>query len=205
MTDLADAPHQLNTSSLTTTQQIRDLLPFLDAIDTSGKTLHGIVDNILSFLDLKGKDNMISPSSPSLLNSPTGITQSIEVMFEELIHEACEEDQRSRKANGQPLCDIQTVFEIIPSLLGEQVTEDTGGALRRALSKILSNAYKFIEWQGCVEIYVNDVPGLLPPEGCEYVSARLGVICAKVFQLAASQRISIKIIDNGKVSGVAYN
>jgi signal transduction histidine kinase len=168
MIDLADTPVE-KTASLTTTQQIRDLLPFLDAIDTSGKTLHGIVDNILSFLDLKGKDSMLSQSSPSLLNSPSGVTQSIEVMFEELIYDACEEDKRSRRANGQPASHVETVFEIIPPLLGEKVTEDAGGALRRALSKILSNAYKFIEGHGCVEIYVDDVPSLLPPEGCEDV------------------------------------
>ena len=188
MNDLADTPQALNTSSLTTTEQIRDLLPFLDAIDTSGKTLHGIVDNILSFLDLKGKDNMISPSSPSLLNSPSGVTQSLEVMFEEIIHEACEEDKRSRRANGQPMCHTETVFEIIPPLLGEQVTEDAGGALRRALSKILSNAYKFIEGEGCVQITVDDVEDLLPPVGCEDVSevARyiedLGLIAARFDQ-----------------------
>jgi hypothetical protein len=170
MNDLADTPQALNTSSLTTTEQIRDLLPFLDAIDTSGKTLHGIVDNILSFLDLKGKDNMVSASSPSLLNSPSGVTQSLEVMFEEIIHDACDEDKRSRRANGQPMCHTETVFEIIPPLLGEQVTEDAGGALRRALSKILSNAYKFIEGEGCVQIFVDDVEDLLPPVGCEDVS-----------------------------------
>ena len=172
MNDLADAPQDnsnSSNSSLTTTQQIRDLLPFLDAIDTSGKTLHGIVDNILSFLDLKGKDDMISPTSPSLLNSPSGATRSIEVMFEELIHDACEEDKRSRIANGLSMCHTETVFEIIPPLLGEQVTEDTGGALRRAMSKILSNAYKFIDSEGCVQIYVDDVSDLLPPEGCEDV------------------------------------
>jgi len=39
-----------------------------------------------------------------------------------------------------------------------------------ALAKILSNAYKFIDSEGCVEIYVDDVPCLLPPEGCEDVS-----------------------------------
>jgi len=139
MNDLAEVPHQLtltNINCLTTTQQIRDLLPFLDAIDTSGKTLHGIVDNILSFLDLKANDNMIAASSvqnpsPSLLNSPSGATQSLEVLFEELVHEAWDEDKRSRRANGQPLVNIETVFEIIPPLLGEKVTEDTGGALRR--------------------------------------------------------------------------
>lgn len=179
MIDLADADQQNTTiSSLTTTQQIRDLLPFLDAIDTSGKTLHGIVDNILSFLDLKAKDSSVSSVAPSLLNSPAGATQSIEVMFEELIHEASEEDRRSRSANGQPTSTIETVFEIIPPLLGEQVTEDSGGALRRALGKILSNAYKFIEGnEGCVEIYVDDVPDLLPPEGCEDVSGR--PLCAQ--------------------------
>lgn len=175
MNDLAETPHSLNTSSLTTTQQIRDLLPFLDAIDTSGKTLHGIVDNILSFLDLKGKDNSVSPSVPSLLNSPAGAAQSLEVMFEELIHDACEEDKRSRQANGSPLCHTETVFEIIPPLLGEQITEDAGGALRRAMAKILSNAYKFIEGEGCVEIYVDDVPDLLPPEGCEDASLSLSL------------------------------
>jgi signal transduction histidine kinase len=205
MNDMADTPHALNTallnaSSLTTTQQIRDLLPFLDAIDTSGKTLHGIVDNILSFLDLKGKENMVSGASPSLLNSPSGVTQSLEVMFEELIHDACEEDKRSRRANGQPMCNIETVFEIIPPLLGEQVTEDAGGALRRAMSKILSNAYKFIEGEGCVEIYVDDVPDLLPPQGCEDVSSILDLLRPADCQLALSKRIKIRIVDNGKVS-----
>jgi hypothetical protein len=39
----------------------------------------------------------------------------------------------------------------------------------RALSKILANAYKFIDGEGVVEIYVDDVPSLLPPEGFEDV------------------------------------
>lgn len=179
MTDLAETPQSL-LASVTTTEQIRDLMPMLDAIDTSGKILHGIVDNILSFLDLKSKDS----GQASLLNAPSGAAQSIETMFEELIHEACEEDKRSRSANGQPSYHIETIFEVIPPLLGEQVSEDGGGALRRALAKVLSNAYKFIEHDGCVEIYVDDVPGTLPPEGCQ--------------DLSMNKRISIKIVDSGR-------
>ena len=184
MTDLADTPANNPSNSLTTMQQVRDLLPMLDAIDTSGKTLHGIVDNILSFLDLNGKDNMLTPSMPGLLTSPSGAAESIEVMFEELIEEACEEDKRVRLAKGQPQSNVETIFEIIPPLLGEQVTEDAGGALRKALSKILSNAYKFIESQGCVEIYVDDVAYRRPPEGCE--------------DLALTNMISIMIVDSGR-------
>jgi CheY-like chemotaxis protein len=165
-------------------QQIRDLLPYLDAIDTSGKTLHGIVDNILSFLDLKGKDNMLMPSQPGLMNSPSGAQASLEVMLEELIEEACEEDKRTRISKGQPPSNVETIFEIIPPLLGEQVTEDAGGALRNALAKILSNAYKFIDSQGCVEIYVDDVAYRRPPEGCE--------------DLSLTKMISIVIVDSGK-------
>ena len=184
MNDLADTPTHQPQNSLTTMQQVRDLLPYLDAIDTSGKTLHGIVDNILSFLDLKGKDNMLTPSQPGLMNSPSGAQTSLEVMFEELIDEACEEDKRTRIAKGQPPSNVETIFEIIPPLLGEQVTEDAGGALRKCIAKILSNAYKFIESQGCVEIYVDDVAFRRPPEGCE--------------DLSLTKMISIVIVDSGK-------
>lgn len=131
MNDLADTPREIAYTPLTTIQQIRDLLPFLDAIDTSGKTLHGIIDNILSFLDLKAKDNTISTQSSPFVSSPSGAMQSLETVFEELIHDACEEDKLSRTANGQPIINIETVFEIIPPLLGEQITEDGGGSLRR--------------------------------------------------------------------------
>ena len=131
LTELADTPNQPPSSALTTTQQIRDLLPFLDAIDTSGKTLRGIVDNILSFLDLKEQDSSVSNASPQLLNSPSGAAQSLEAMFEELINQSWEEDKRSRRVNGLELSNIETVFEIIPPILGEQITEDSGGALRR--------------------------------------------------------------------------
>ncbi|OCF37230.1 hypothetical protein I316_01137 [Kwoniella heveanensis BCC8398] len=181
MTDLAEAPHH---DALTTNEQIRDLMPFLDAIDTSGKTLHGIVDNILSFLDLKAKESAQSTGGATLTNTPYRSQNSLEVMFEELVREAIDEDQQSRRANGQPICHIETVFEIIPPLLGEKVTEDAGGALRRALSKVLANAYKFIDDNGCVEIYVDDVPDLLPPEGCEDISL--------------TRLISIIIKDNGR-------
>lgn len=135
MNDLADAPQQSN-NTLTTMQQVRDLLPFLDAIDTSGKTLHGIVDNILSFLDLKAKENTLMPRTPGMLASPAGAPQSLEVMFEELMEEACEEDKRVRSAKGQPQSNVETIFEIIPPLLGEKVTEDTGGALRKYVSRL---------------------------------------------------------------------
>ncbi|WVF68925.1 hypothetical protein IAT40_003699 [Kwoniella sp. CBS 6097] len=181
MTDLAEAPHH---DALTTNEQIRDLLPFLDAIDTSGKTLHGIVDNILSFLDLKSKESAQSTGGATLTNTPYRSKNSLEVMFEELVREAIDEDQQSRRANGQSIRHIETVFEIIPPLLGEQVAEDAGGALRRALSKVLANAYKFIDDHGCVEIYVDDVPDLLPPEGCEDISL--------------TRLISIIIKDNGR-------
>ncbi|WVR06437.1 hypothetical protein IAU60_003468 [Kwoniella sp. DSM 27419] len=165
-------------------EQIRDLLPFLDAIDTSGKTLHGIVDNILSFLDLKSRESSQSVGGATLLTSPQGSPNSLEVMFEELLRDAIDEDRKSRRANGQASCHIETVFEIIPPLLGEEVLEDAGGALRRALSKVIANAYKFIDHDGCVEIYVDDVPDLLPPEGCE--------------NIALTRRVSIVIKDNGK-------
>ena len=171
MNDLAESP--ATTGKPVCIQQIRDLLPYLDAIDTSGKTLHGIVDNILSFLDLKGKDHLPSAPSTNLLNLPSGPAQSLEVMMEEVIHEAAEEDKRSRSASGQPASNVETVFEIIPPLLGEEVTEDTGGALRRALGKLLANAYKFIEGAGCVEIYVDYVASSQAPEGCEEVSVSI--------------------------------
>ncbi|ORY25636.1 hypothetical protein BCR39DRAFT_600069 [Naematelia encephala] len=191
MNDLANTPQDVMQDSLTTTQQLRDFLPFLDAIDTSGKILHGIVDNILSFLDLKAKEDMIAPGKSALLSSPTGAAQSIERMFEELIHEATEEDHQSRTTSGRAICYTETVFEIIPTFLGEEVTEDAGGALRKALSKILSNAYKFIDGQeGCVSIYVDDVLGLMPPEGYE--------------DLSSQKRISIKIIDNGHGMDAAF-
>ena len=131
MSDLARIPEQPSSSSLTTNQQIRDLFPFLDAIETSGKTLHGILDNVLAFLDLKEKGNAVAGRDPGSLIAPSGTAQSLEVMFEELIQEACEEDKRSRTANGQPMTHIETIFEIIPPLLGVGVTEDEGGSLRR--------------------------------------------------------------------------
>ncbi|KAK4685195.1 hypothetical protein P7C73_g4960, partial [Tremellales sp. Uapishka_1] len=182
MLDLAETPKQPSVS--TTTEQIRDLMPFLDAIDTSGKTLHGIVDNILSFLDLKGRDNVIDAETPGLVSTLVGAPRSLEVLFEEMIEEACVEDKKSREANGLPLSKIETIFEIIPPFLGEQVTEDASGAIRKALAKILANAYKFIEGEGCVEIYVDDVPSLLPPEGYEDISLM--------------KRISIRISDSGR-------
>ncbi|KAL1408538.1 hypothetical protein Q8F55_005350 [Vanrija albida] len=191
MSDLAEAPSVApidpNAGSLTTLQQIRDLLPFLDAIDTSGKTLHGIVDNILSFLDLKAKDTRWESShSPSagLLTSPAGAPQPLSTMFEEIITEVYNEDRRGRRASGQQVGHIETVFEIIPDRLGELVTEDSAGALRKALSKVLSNAYRYIESEGCVEIYVDDVKGFLPPEGCE--------------DLATTRRVAITVVDNGR-------
>ncbi|WVQ65701.1 uncharacterized protein L199_003879 [Kwoniella botswanensis] len=188
MTDLAETPQ--SPSSLTSTEQVRDLLPFLDAIDTSGRTLHGIVDNILSFLDLKGKEASQSLGDTGLMTTPSGAQMSIEVLFEEIIQDAIEEDRKSRKANGQADCHIETIFEIIPPLLGEQVSEDAGGALRRALAKILANAYKFIETDGCVEIYVDDVVDLLPPEGCE--------------DIALTKALSITIKDDGRGMDQAF-
>jgi len=178
MNDLADTSHQLSSNTLTTTQQIRDLLPFLDGIDTSGKTLHGIVDNILSFLDLKAKDNIMLSAQSPLLEAPHGATQSIEVMFKHLIYEAWEEDKRSRRANGQPMVNTETVHTPVTGRAGhrgcwrslETVSRAPELANVRALSKIMSNAYKFVDSEGCVEIFVDDVPSLLPPEGCEDAS-----------------------------------
>ncbi|OCF54830.1 hypothetical protein L486_07485 [Kwoniella mangroviensis CBS 10435] len=188
MTDLAETPQ--SPSSLTSTEQVRDLLPFLDAIDTSGRTLHGIVDNILSFLDLKGKEASHSLGDTGLMTTPSGAQTSLEVLFEEIIQDTIEEDRKSRKANGQAHCHIETIFEIIPPMLGEQVSEDAGGALRRALAKILANAYKFIETDGCVEIYVDDVVDLLPPEGCEGI--------------ALTKPISITVKDDGRGMDQAF-
>ncbi|RXK36776.1 hypothetical protein M231_05937 [Tremella mesenterica] len=181
MNDLAETPAA--TGKPVCIQQIRDLLPYLDAIDTSGKTLHGIVDNILSFLDLKAKD-AVRGDSPTLLNSPSGPIKSLQVMMEEVIHDAADEDRRARRANGQPASNVETIFEIIPLGLGDELTEDTGGALRRALSKLLTNAYKFIEGAGCVEIYVDYVNNCETPEGYE--------------ELSATKNIGIKIVDTGR-------
>ncbi|WRT67849.1 uncharacterized protein IL334_004823 [Kwoniella shivajii] len=181
MTDLAETPK--STSELTSVEQIRDLLPFLDAIDTSGKTLQGIVDNILSFLDLKGKEGSSSLGDAGLMTAPSGSQTSVEIMFEDLLDEMIEENRKFRRANGQPN-NIETIFEIIPPILGEQVSEDAGGDLRRALIKVVGNAYKFIDAEGLVEIYVDDVVDLLPPEGCE--------------DIALTKAVSITIKDDGK-------
>lgn len=196
MSDLAEQPEGTSASprcTTTTLQQVRDLLPFLDAIDTSGKTLHGIVDNILTFLDLSARDNRYESAHtahPGLMMSPAGAPQTLGAMLEELIHDANEEDRRGRIGSGQALGRIETVFEIIPRELGDAVTEDVGGALRRALSRVIHNAYRYIESQGCVEIYIDDVKCMLPPEGCE--------------DLGATRKVSIKVVDNGRGMSVDF-
>lgn len=185
MSDLAEGPVPSRDPGLNTLQQVRDLLPFLDAIDTSGATLHGIVENILTFLDLSAKDNRWggAPGNPTVM-SRTGAPQTLGNMLEELIHDAYEDDRRSRIGTGQALDHTETIFEIRSPDLGELVTEDHGGALRRALARVIHNAYRFIDGPGCVEIYVDDVKSMLPPEGCE--------------ELATTRRISITVADNGR-------
>lgn len=180
MTEFANmpSPQQLGL------QQVRDLLPYLDAIDTSGNVLSGIVDNILSFLDLRGKEGLQHGSAPNLISSPGGPAQSLEAMLEEVLLQAVEEDKKARQATGRPRSDIETVFEIIPPFLGEEVAEDSGGAFRRAMVKLLSNAYKFIDDVGCVEIYVDYVGDFKPPEDCEEVSAM--------------KTVSVRILDTGR-------
>jgi len=182
ISEFAEAPVSTQDSGLTTLQQVRDLLPLLDAIDTSGTTLRGIVENILTFLDLSAKDNRWA-GHPTV-GSRNAVPQTLNTMFEELILEAYEEDKRGRVGSGQPLGHIETIFEVIPRDLGEIVTEDYGGALRRALARVIHNAYRYIDVQGCVEITVDDVKSALPPEGCE--------------RLAPTRRIFITVADNGR-------
>lgn len=134
MIDLAEAPQSSGTY-VNSVQQIRDLIPILDAIDTSGKTLHGIVDNILSFLDLKARDYsspdaMLSPQR-SMFDSPSSGMRTLVEMLEETVQEAHEENERSRRSALMPLNSIETIIEIEPKELGEQYKEDSGGALRR--------------------------------------------------------------------------
>lgn len=61
---------------------------------------------------------------------------------------------------------------------------------RRALGKILSNAYKFIEGEGYVKIAVSDIPS---PDGCQNVSAKKNSLT----QMCRTKRVSIEITDNG--------
>ena len=134
MLDLAETPQSSGTY-VNSVQQIRDLIPILDAIDTSGKTLHGIVDNILSFLDLKAKDysspDLVLSPARSMFDSPTGGARTLVEMLEETVQEAHEENERSRRSALMPLNSIETIIEIHPRELGERYKEDSGGALRR--------------------------------------------------------------------------
>jgi CheY-like chemotaxis protein len=184
ISEFAEAPVTTRDTSLNTLQQVRDLLPLLDAIDTSGTTLHGIVENILTFLDLSTKDNRWSgvPGNPNVINRMGG-PQTLTAMIEELIHAMSDDDKRGRFGSGQPTAQIETIFEIIPHGLGENVTEDYGGALRRALARVIHNAYRYIDTRGCVQITVDNVKSMLPPEGCE--------------RLASTRRIVITVTDNG--------
>lgn len=134
MLDLAETP-QASSTYVNSVQQIRDLIPILDAIDTSGKTLHGIVDNILSFLDLKAKDysspdTLLSPAR-SMFDTPSGGMRTLVEMLEETVQEAHEENERSRRSALMPLNSIETIIEVHPKELGERYKEDSGGALRR--------------------------------------------------------------------------
>lgn len=134
MQDLANTPVSEETTVSTTTQQVRDLLPYLDAIDTAGRTLHDIIDNILSFLELRSKDNPTdqNPSIPSVPTAQhTGAPRSLEVMFEDVIQQVSEDQRQVRKLLGRKSGRIETVFEIVPPLLGESLEEDNGGALER--------------------------------------------------------------------------
>ena len=165
MSDLAatPSPEQLGL------QQVGDFLPYLDAIDTSGRVLNGIVDNILSFLDLRGGENLQHGLAPNLIDSPSGPAQPLEMMLDQVIRQVIAEDRRGRSSIGRPLGDIEAVLEINPPQLGRDVTEDTGGAMRNAVSKLLSNAFKFIEDVGCVEIHVDLAEDIGLPDDVEEV------------------------------------
>jgi signal transduction histidine kinase len=114
MLDLAETPPSCE-SYVNSLQQIRDLVPILDAIDTSGKTLHGIVDNILSFLDLKAGNT---------LDAPSGGPKALVDMLEEVLLEAHEDNARSKRAS----C-VETVLDVDPHI--GSYAEDKDGALRR--------------------------------------------------------------------------
>jgi signal transduction histidine kinase len=132
MIDLAEAPSSCESYS-SSLQQIRDLVPILDAIDTSGKTLHGIVDNILSFLDLKTKDAG-TPSTPRTVSERGGEHKLLVDMLEEVILQAHEDNERSRRSALQSPNSIETIFAIEPASLGTNYVEDGDGALRRYVS-----------------------------------------------------------------------
>lgn len=129
MLDLADAPTTGSTYT-NSLQQIRDLIPILDAIDTSGTTLHGIVDNILSFLDLRNKD-AASPGTPKINDKHNVPRKTLLEMLEEVIEQAHGENERSRRSAMQSVGDIETVFELDPPTLGTNYVEDRDGSLRR--------------------------------------------------------------------------
>jgi hypothetical protein len=129
MLDLADAP-STGTGYTNSLQQIRDLIPILDAIDTSGTTLHGIVDNILSFLDLRAKDSA-SPGTPKSIDKHNVARKTLLDMLEEVIEQAHGENERSRRSAMQSVGDIETIFEVDPPNLGTDYLEDRDGSLRR--------------------------------------------------------------------------
>jgi hypothetical protein len=166
-------------------QQARDLLPMLDAIEISSRTLHGIIENILSFLDLKGQDNMLATSTSGMLTSPPASAVSIEVMFEVLIEEACEEDKGVRTARGQLQSSVENIFAIVPALQGEQFHRRRGKCTANNFNaRSCQTPTNLIELQGYVEITVDDVTCHHPSETCE--------------DLSLNSMISIMIVDSGK-------
>ena len=134
-------------------EQIRDLLPYLDAIDTSGNHLHAIVDNILSFLELKGMERVSGPESGMDISlNGDSATQSLNAMLQSTAVKAYDAETRARRSRGDQVGRIETVFHAEPEELAQRVMEDSRGLMKASLAKIIANAYKAITGTGCVEI-----------------------------------------------------
>ena len=147
ITDLAEQQNR---------EQVRDLLPLMDAIDTSGTHLQGIVDNILSFLELKAMERISMSGKTDTYSADQPMTdQALGPMLEDIIAKAYDAEARARKARGESPGRVETILHIASEDLALGVVEDARGLLRAALAKLLANAYKAIADEGCVEIDVD--------------------------------------------------
>ena len=175
--DLANQAEPISNNELVMSRELKQEIGELcDTLDSSGRTLDSLLNDVLDFLDVGGEH---AEQRDLTMKGPQKAAEPMESVLTEVIREAWEMEARTRGVSGGNMDDLEVYLEIMPRETGTwqldrdklplqrsapystrrlytELTPISFGKPDRAVLKLLSNAFQCTP-RGYIAVICEDI------------------------------------------------
>lgn len=137
--DLANQAEPINNNELVMSRELKQEIGELcDTLDSSGRTLDSLLNDVLDFLDVGGEH---AEQRDMSMKGPQKAAEPMESVLTEVINEAWEMEARTRGVSGGSMNDLEVYLEIMPRETGSWQLDRDKLPLQRSVSHTARQTY----------------------------------------------------------------